>query len=425
MKVLIMIYSNQEASIDKTEQRDFVLAIKALLQDQRDAKGGEDHDPTEEIPRETSGQEISNTAKSSLGSDADKSDPPATIRINSQNKVPLNPPPSESKRQIQDLESSASIAAVQSPGPPPGTTNYRRDQPRENVPDFQGQPRGRVVRSNLTEPKLRIGMHLFLLKPVVENFFDKVELTWLLQNIHMRDSAIDRYLSEQEYERNDVFDMLHTLHPYETKILDGVIFGIDMRTEGSLLSLKRTKTTICHRDITFTDVPGLQFVVFREPQSSDEVTTIVTSPPRMQYRREHWHQRARSRSSRRPRVVSYDATYPIRQDMARERAGTYDHGGGAPSQWRHDDVVDEMEQPSARGGRSFSRAPIGVAFELVDSDEDRYPQARHRRHAIVSSGSEDQGYSDAEEIQESASLPEQDEDAVIDDMLKRYTTVFD
>ena len=44
IKVLIMIYSNQEASLDKTEQRDFMLAIKALLQDQKDAKRDENHD---------------------------------------------------------------------------------------------------------------------------------------------------------------------------------------------------------------------------------------------------------------------------------------------------------------------------------------------------------------------------------------------
>lgn len=372
MKVLIMLYSNQEASLYRTEQRDFMLAIKALLQDQKDAKGGEHHDPIEEIPRKTSGREISITAKRSLGSDADKPDPPATIRINSQNQAQLDPRASELKRQLQDLESSASIAAVQSPGSPPGTTNHRRDQPSEHDPDIQVRPRESVVRPNLPEPKLRMGNHLFLLNPVVEDFFDKVELTWLLQNFQMRESAIHRYLNQQDYERNDVFDMLHKLHPYEKKILDGVIFGIDMSTEGSLLSLKRTKTTICHRDIIFNNVPGLQFVVRRERQIPDEDPRIIPVVPpvspreRTRHRREFW---AKSVSP----------------------AGGHDR-------------------------RHFSRAAI-------ESDEDSY--SRYIQHPILSSDSEDEGYSNTETHQEPMSLPEHDEDALIDDMLKRYTTLFD
>lgn len=199
MKVLIMIYSHQEASLNKTEQRDFMLAIKALLQDQKGAQRDEQHDRTKEIPREPDGQEVSNTSKRSLGSDADKSDPPATIRTNLQNQAPLDPRASESKRRLQDLESSASIAAVQGPGSPSGTMIYRRDQPRDDNANIQVRPRGRIVHPNLPEPKLRMGIHLFLLKPVVENFFDKVELTWLLQNIQMRESAISRYLGQHHY----------------------------------------------------------------------------------------------------------------------------------------------------------------------------------------------------------------------------------
>ena len=397
-----------------------MLAIKALLQDQKDAKGGEHHDPTEEILRDTSGQEISNTAKKSLASDVDKSDTTATVRINSQNGTPLNPPASESKRQLRDLESSAYMPAVQSPGSSPGTTNHRRYQPREDNPDFQVRPRGRVVRPNLPEPKLRIGYHLFLLKPVVENFFDKVELTWLLQNIQMPESSIPRYLNQQDYERNYVFDRLHELHPYEKKILDGVIFGIDTSTEGSLLSLQRTKTTIRHRDITFTDVPGLQFVVFREHQIPDEVTRIVPPPPLSPSER-MWHQRELQRIRVDPAKgqghASHDASYPIRE---RFRCGRARRAVGASSQLGQDDLVDEDEQPIIRRDGYRSRGAI-------ESDEDRYAQARHRRHAIRSSDStdsEDQGFGN-EADQEPVSLPEQDADAVIDDMLKRYTTLFD
>ena len=396
-----MIHSNQEASLDKTEQRDFMLAIKALLQDQKDVKRDEHHDQTKETPRGTSRPKISNHTARSPGSDADKSNPPATLGINSQNQVPLDPSVSESKLQLQGPESSAPLCAVQSPDSRPGTTSDKKDRPSENDPE-RVRPGERVVRPDPPEPNLGFGIHLFLIKPVVENFFDKVELTWLLQHVKMRESAIHNYLNQQEYGINDVFDMLHTLHPYEKNILDGVIFGIDMSTEGSLLSLERTKTTICHRDITFTNVLGLQFVVRRERQYPDGVTIIRP-------------QHASTRASK----------YHLHGAGARARSSRHGLKGGAPSQSREDDIVilDEVEQPRARRRRRSRRHHSRAATYY--SEDDRPPPPQSREDASDSSGLEDQGYSDIEAEQEPTSLPEQDEDVVIDEMLKKYTTLFD
>ncbi|KAK0512821.1 hypothetical protein JMJ35_004838 [Cladonia borealis] len=420
---------NQEASLNKTEQRDFMLAIKALLQDQKDAKRDEHHDRTKEIPKETSRHKISNTTTRSPGSDTDKSDPPATLGINSPNQVPLDPRVSELNLQLQVPESSAPTPAVLSPESPPGTTNDRKGRPGEHG------PRERVVRPNLPEPKLRMGLHLFLLKPVVENFFDKIELLWLLQNTQMRESAINRYMAGQDY-RADVFNMLHTLHPYEQKILDGVIFGIDMSTEGSLLSLKRTKTTICHRDITFEDVPGLQFVVRRERRIPDAVPPNIPEPPisprmssrrrRSRHRRHHYsddsdseseYERVRERTRPRrefrwqredpaedPRIVA--PQLPSRMSSRRRPS--------RPRRYHYSDDSDSLSR--AHGSRARqSRAAEDHAPSLLRSVE----------RAIVSSDSEDQGYTHIKAGQEPMALPEQNEDAVIDDMLKRYTTLFD
>lgn len=405
-----MIYSTQEASSNKTEQRDFMLAIKALLQDQKDAKGDEHGDRTKEIPRETSRHKISNNTIRNPGSDADRSDPPATLGINSQNQASLDPHVVELKPQLQGPESSAPIFAVQSPKSPPGTTKDRKDSPSEHGPD-RVRPRGRGVRPELPEPKLRMGIHLFLLKPVVENYFDKVELTWLLQNFQMRESAIQRYLDYKGYqERVNVLDMFHMLHPYEKKILDGVIFGIDMRTEGSLLSLTRTKTTICHRDITFTDVPGLQFVVRRERQIPDAVPQSFPEPPVSFHGPVSFHEPVSflERPRHRPEFRrAYDVRSPIREERAREWKPMY------ADQSSQDDVAeDEVEQPSTRLSGHRSRVAI----------EDRVRYEPARRRATVSSSSEDDGWDGDQEL---VSLPEQDENTAIDDMLKRYTTLFD
>ena len=427
IKVLIMLYSNQEASLDKTEQRDFMLAIKALLQDQKDAKRDEHHDRTKEIPKETSRHKISNTTTRSPGSDADKSDPSATLGINSQNQAPLDPRVSEFKLQLQGPESSAPTPAVLSPESPPGTTKDRKDPPSENGPE-RVRPRGRVVHPNLPEPKLRMGIHLFLLKPVVENFFDKVELTWLLQNTQMRESAIKRYMARQDY-RTDVFNKLHTLHPYEKKILDGVIFGIDMSTEGSLLSLERTETTICHRDITFRDIPGLQFVVRREDPIPDAVPPNIPEPPvspRMSSRRrpsrprrDHLFDDSDSESEYEP---VRERTRP-RREFPWQREDPAEH----PRIVAIPPVMSSRRRPSRPRRYHYSDdSDIRSRGHRSRAAEDRAPSLlRSVERAIVSSDSEDQGYTHIEAHQEPISLPEQDEDAVIDDMLKKYTTLFD
>ena len=405
-----------------------MLAIKALLQDQKDAKRDEHHDRTKEIPWETTRHKVSNNTTRSPGSDVDKPDPPAILGINSQNQAPLDPRVSGLKLPRQGPESSAPICGVQSPKSPRGTTKDRKGPPSEHGPE-RVRYRGKVVRPDLPEPKLRMGIHVFLLKPVVENFFDKVELTWLLQNIPMRESAIYRYLNQQNYEGNDVFDMLHILHPYEKKILGGVMFGIDMSTEGSLLSLKRTETTICHRDITFRDVPGLQFVVRREDRIPDAVPPNIpeppVSPPGWERPRTQRECRRRADSAGELRLASYDpSSYRIRDERARGRETMYPVESGAPSQSRQDDAVEDEEGwQYTRNISHHSRAHRLRA--AIYMDEDRYSSPRSVGHASVSSDFEDQGYSDIEADQERMSLPEQDEDAVIDDMLKRYTTLFD
>lgn len=418
-----------------------MLAIKALLQDQKYAKRDEHPNQTKEIPWDTRRRNISNNTTRSSGSDADKSDPPATLRAGSQNQAPLDVDVSGSKLNLRGLESSAPIRAVQSPRSPRGTTKPKKCPPGEYIHE-RVQHRGQVVRPDPPEPKLRIGIHLFLLKPVVENFFDKVELTWLLQHIPMPESAIHRYLDQQTYEGYDVFDMLHKLHPYEKNILGGVIFGIDMSTEGSLLSLKRTQTTTYHRDITFRDVPGLQFVVRREDRTPDAIPPHFwerkySSPPsiaphpgagRPDLDRAHTFPTP-------PSLASYHAPHRIHHERARGRETTHPRRGRAPSQSRQDDIIDYDDGWLCAGGRSHhSRTPPLRARRsraarrgrhAIESDEDSYSPARITRRTNIPSGSEDHRYFDLEAEVDSMSSPEQNEDAVIDDMLKKYTTLFD
>lgn len=74
----------------------------------------------------------------------------------------------------------------------------------------------------------------------------------------MQDTAIRKYMAKHEKDgMPSVLDMLHTLHDYEQTVIDSEVRGRGLGPEGSLLSLKRTKINIRHRDITLKDVPGL------------------------------------------------------------------------------------------------------------------------------------------------------------------------
>ena len=109
---------------------------------------------------------------------------------------------------------------------------------------------------------------LFLLKPVVKDFFDRVEVSWSVQNTRMQSLAIRKYMADLEREGlPSVIEMLHELHAYEQEMVDTETFKYP---EGSVLSLRRTRTDIQHRDMVFKAVPGLQFVVQHN---------IVQAPP--------------------------------------------------------------------------------------------------------------------------------------------------
>lgn len=104
-------------------------------------------------------------------------------------------------------------------------------------------------------------LQLFLLKPIVTDFFDRIELRWSVQNTNMQPLAIHEHMAKiVEDDLPSVVEMLQQLHAYEQKIVDS---EASKDSGGSVLSLKRTKTDIQSRDMLFKEVPGLQFVIQR------------------------------------------------------------------------------------------------------------------------------------------------------------------
>ena len=105
-------------------------------------------------------------------------------------------------------------------------------------------------------------LQLFLLEPVVRDFFDKIELHWSMRDTPMDQMAIRKHMAKDEKEGlPSVLEMLQQLHAYEQSLVDTLT---SKGSGGSVVYLKRTKTDIRLRDILFKAVPGLHLVVQRD-----------------------------------------------------------------------------------------------------------------------------------------------------------------
>ena len=118
------------------------------------------------------------------------------------------------------------------------------DPPRS--PPSSGTPNG---------PELK----LFLLKPIVRDLFDRIELRWTVQDTYMRSRAIRDYMNKEEKDVvPSVVEMLQQLHAYEHEMVDA---QMPKYSGSSIVSLRRKTIDIRSRDMLFKAVPGLEFVV--------------------------------------------------------------------------------------------------------------------------------------------------------------------
>lgn len=278
---------NQSASASVIEQRDFMRAIVALQQ-QRDKPW----DDTQSFSRLRKGYDSKETLAPSidLSSSGDETSttfndfrastlptrPKAQMKVANaiegslaQLKQPSRNSMSSNIITPNDIDTGSTsypaLAAIHLPKLESVTSNSstlwsdRSDDIDLFSPDTDSQCKARSLPEEvMTE------LQLFLLKPMVKDYFDKIELSWSVQNTKSQDSAIRKHIEKNDKDGvPSVIDMLESLQAYEQQVIDGELSRTDSVPEGSLLSLKRTKTDIRHRDITLKDVPGLQFVVER------------------------------------------------------------------------------------------------------------------------------------------------------------------
>ena len=101
---------------------------------------------------------------------------------------------------------------------------------------------------------------MVLLRPTLKDVFERVELSWSLQNAQVQDSVIEHHLGKAP----PLMDMMESLSTYEFNILDnglGLSENDDPQQKNEIVSLERTRADIPHRDFIFKNVPGLRVIV--------------------------------------------------------------------------------------------------------------------------------------------------------------------
>ncbi len=295
---------NQSASSNMIEQRDFMRAIVALHQQQH--TGEKKSAVTSSAPREGSGSPSSITTAAIRSIDLSSSgEDTATISVYLQASIPPNQPRTPTKitkliantrglpMQLSDASRHSTewmsgdlgedvTPALSSPELPL-PNNFDISNSSSTIwsdcwPNYiassldTGESTDNIIPNGETKKELV----LFLLKPMVREFFDRIEISWSVQKTRMQEPAIRKQMDKNEADGvPSVIDMLEELNAYEQAMVDTELSETSSRPEALLLSLKRTKIDIRHRDIVLKAVPGLQFVVERQvalaaPQEVDE-----------------------------------------------------------------------------------------------------------------------------------------------------------
>lgn len=228
-------------------------------------------------------------------------------------------------------EDFVNLSLVNSPGSNFPRTNKNSKVPEDRAIHFSN-PSLPSDRDSETQKNHDTELQLFLLKPIVKNFFDRIELRWSVQNSKMPPSAIREHMAKNEKENlPSVVEMLQHLHAYEQAMVDSEFSG---DSGGTLLSIKRTKTDMQSRDIILKAVPGLQFVIQRQirqpPPSSfygreapGQVPHPITETLDLDSSSSRSHHHDKSKSRRNGLASVFTIPQPFAKERkARERLGS-------------------------------------------------------------------------------------------------------
>lgn len=195
-------------------------------------------------------------------------------------------------------------------------------------------------------------LQLFLLKPIVTDFFDRIELRWSVQNTNMQPLAIHEHMAKiVEDDLPSVVEMLQQLHAYEQKIVDS---EASKDSGGSVLSLKRTKTDLQSRDMHFKEVPGLQFVIQRPVRQPQPLVSDARTGHGPGAVRCHAAPRGRPRHTLIPRYFAH--TSPLLPEAEKDQSIRTNSSSPEPPS----PSASDLAQPATEGYRTPALHPADV-----------------------------------------------------------------
>ena len=237
---------------------------------------------------------------------------------------------------------------------------------------------------------------MFLIRPSVHDEEKSVRISWTLMDTNIQQADIRKQLILYELENlPSVLEQLQTLHAYEQSQINDIIdhrsFHLESNSRYELVALKRTWTSIHHREMFFDSLPGLQFVI-RKVQSS---TSSIIQPPVVPMQ---------PNSFGRTSSIHGDKLFCVKK-KARPRG------------------IDEDESEIGYRKRS-----VRESLEVSDAESlayRNYPEAGYESDAEPWPPTEDD--EEAEEVRtpEKDAVDDADEEQVVAELLGKYTTLYE
>ncbi|KAL8886496.1 MAG: hypothetical protein Q9215_005814 [Flavoplaca cf. flavocitrina] len=141
---------------------------------------------------------------------------------------------------------------------------------RDGVPKWVESTAGNEIEGNKN-------LKLFLMKPVIQDLGDVIQLSWKIHTTLMQQAEIQNQINKYEKEGLPSVHLVYQdLYAHEHAALEDSICKAGADSSVTLRSLKRIYIDLSHRGILFKGIPGLEFVFERTVQRPQPHTSPST-----------------------------------------------------------------------------------------------------------------------------------------------------
>ncbi|KAL8684340.1 MAG: hypothetical protein Q9224_006421, partial [Gallowayella concinna] len=284
---------HQTASTNIVEQREIINAILAIQKQQQGSKDSKSNrlsgsssggnTPKAATPRTVSERSLWPYEESTLAQSqsCDSLAPALPIRPNVLVTIPSldMPPPQLSPTKLPKSDGIKSI--------PKGcdATNRQPDCDVSSKSISSQTLRGggllTPTNSSLSEEAQKVKvLDFYILKPIVEDLVDVIQLSWKIHKVQMQQTEIQKQINKNEQDGLPaVHEVYQAMYTHEHRALENELSKGDLGV--NLLSLKRIYVDLTHREILFKGIPGLQFILARSGDMPGSIQSAALQRPKI------------------------------------------------------------------------------------------------------------------------------------------------